>query len=67
MNTRKLRGRIREYYETQEAFAKALEMSPATLSKKLSGKTEWDRQEIEEACILLCIPIEEIALYFFTH
>ena len=67
MNTRKLRGRIREYYETQEAFAKALEMSPATLSKKLSGKTEWDRQEIEEACILLCIPIEEITSYFFTH
>ena len=67
MNTRKLRGRIREYYETQEAFAKALEMSPATLSKKLMGKTEWDRQEIEEVCILLCIPIEEIPLYFFTH
>lgn len=67
MNTRKLRGRIREYYETQEAFAKALEMSPATLSKKLGGKTEWGRQEIEEVCTLLCIPIEEIPSYFFTH
>ena len=66
MNTRKLRGRIRECYETQEAFAKALNMSPATLSKKLMGKTEWDRQEIEEACTLLCIPPEEIHAYFFT-
>lgn len=66
MNTRKLRGRIRECYETQDAFAKALNMSPATLSKKLMGKTEWDRQEIEMACTLLCIPPEEIHAYFFT-
>ena len=67
MNTRKLRGRIRECYETQDAFAKALDMSPATLSKKLVGKTEWDRQEIEEVCNLLRIPVEEIHVYFFTH
>ena len=67
MNTRKLRGRIREHYETQEAFAKALEMSPATLSKKLMGKTEWDRQEIEEVCALLHIAIEEIPSYFFSQ
>ena len=66
MNTRKLRGRIRECYETQEAFAKALNVSPATLSKKLMGKTEWDRQEIEEACSLLNIPAEEIPTYFFA-
>ena len=67
MNTRKLRGRIREYYETQEAFAKALNMSPATLSKKLMGKTQWDRREIEEVCILLHIPAEEIPSYFFIQ
>ena len=66
MNTRKLRGRIREYYETQEAFAKALDMSPTTLSKKLMGKTEWGRQEIVEACALLAIPAEEIPAYFFS-
>ena len=67
MNFRKLRGRIREYYETQDAFAKALGMSPATLSKKLMGKTEWARQEIEEVCNLLRIPAEEIPAYFFNH
>ena len=67
MNTRKLRGRIRECYETQDAFARALNMSPATLSKKLMGKTEWGRQEIEEACALLAIPAEEIPAYFFNH
>ena len=66
MNTRKLRGRIREHYGTQEAFAKALDISPATLSKKLVGKTEWGRQEIEEVCTLLNIPAEEIHAYFFT-
>ena len=67
MNTRKLRGRIREYYDTQEAFAKALNMSPATLSRKLTGRTQWDRQEIEEVCTLLYIPAEEIPSYFFIH
>lgn len=66
MNTRKLRGRIRECYKTQEAFAKALNVSPATLSKKLMGKTEWDRQEIENVCALLDIPAGEIHAYFFT-
>ena len=66
MNTRKLRGRIRECYETQAAFAEALKMSPATLSKKLMGQTEWTRQEIENASTLLAIPAEEIPAYFFT-
>lgn len=67
MNTRKLRGRIRECYATQEAFAKALNISPTTLSKKLMGKTEWCRQEIEEVCTLLDIPVEEIPAYFFNQ
>ena len=66
MNEMKLRGRIREKFGTQEAFAKAVGMSETTLSSKLNGKTDWTRAEIEKASTLLGIPIEEIPCYFFA-
>lgn len=66
MKFRKLRGRIREYYETQELFANDLGISATTLSKKLNGKTEWTRQEIERACLRLEIPGEDVSAYFFA-
>lgn len=66
MNESKLRGRIREKFGTQEAFADAMKMSHTTLSAKLNGKSEWKRQEIEDACRLLGISAEEIPLYFFS-
>lgn len=62
----KLRGRIREKFGTQEAFALATGMSPSTLSSKLSGKTDWTRQEIERVCELLGIPMAEAHTYFFA-
>lgn len=67
MNDRKLRGLIREKYGTQAAFSDALGMSEATLSAKLNGKTEWTRQEIEDACRLLDISAEGIPTYFFNQ
>ncbi len=66
MSYPKLRGIIREKFGTQEAFAKALGKSETTVSAKLSGKTEWTRQEIEDACRLLGIPIADAHAYFFT-
>lgn len=66
MSYPKLRGAIREKFGTQEAFAKAMEMHPTTLSAKLSGKTDWTRQEVENACRLLDLTGEEIHAYFFT-
>jgi transcriptional regulator with XRE-family HTH domain len=62
----KLRGAIREKFETQEAFSKALGVSDSTLSNKLNGKTDWARQEIEDACRLLGIPIADAHAYFFA-
>lgn len=62
----KLRGRIREVYGTQEAFACAMKMSTPTLSKKLNNVTDWNRAEIDRACELLHIPLEEVPLYFFA-
>lgn len=66
MSYSKLRGRIKEKFGTQEAFAKAMNMNYTTLSNKLNGKTEWTREEIERACTLLEIPVLEIPAYFFN-
>ena len=65
MKYSKLRGRIAEVFGTQKAFAAAMGMNVGTMCLKLSGKAEWDRQEISKAGKLLDIPLEEAHLYFF--
>lgn len=67
MSYAKLRGKIREVYGSEGAFAVAMGMNPASLSAKLGNKSPWKREEIEKACQLLHIPIEEVYLYFFTR
>lgn len=66
MSYAKLRGKIREVFGTNAAFAAAMPMDLSTLSAKLNGKSPWKREEIEQACVILGIPIEEVYLYFFT-
>lgn len=66
MSYAKLRGRIREKCGRQEDFAAMMGMSPATLSAKLTGRTEWTRPEIVKACELLDIPLEDAHSYFFA-
>lgn len=66
MSYSKLRGRIVEYFGTNAAFADAMSIDRSSLSFKLNNKTSWKREEIEKACILLEIPIEEVHLYFFS-
>ena len=65
MSYAKLRGKIREVFGTQGAFACELGMDEATLSKKLNNKTEWTREEIEKACKILGIPKNNLHEYFF--
>lgn len=66
MSYAKLKGKILEVFKTQEAFAQAMGMDKSTLNLKLNNKAPWKREEIEKACELLNIPIEEVYLYFFT-
>lgn len=61
----RLRGRIREYFSTQAAFAQAIEMSESSLSQKLNGWSEWDTGEMRRACEVLEIPADKLHLYFF--
>lgn len=66
MSYAKLRGRIREIYGTDEAFAKAMGINKTTISKKLNNKTSWSREEIEKACNLLKVDISKMHIYFFV-
>lgn len=65
-NYAKLRGKIREVFGTQEAFAEAMDMNVTTVSIKLNGKSDWTRSEIAKSCNLLRIPVAEAYAYFFT-
>lgn len=62
----KLNGVIREKFGRQEDFAVAMGKDPATISKKLNNLSDWKRAEIERACELLGIPLEEVSSYFFA-
>ena len=62
----KLRGRIREKFGKQAAFARAIGRGPAAVSLKLTGKRSWTREEIEVSCSVLDIPLSEVHIYFFN-
>ena len=65
MSYSKLRGKIKEFFGINEKFAKAMGIDLSSLSAKLNNKSPWKREEIEKACALLHIPIEEVWIYFF--
>ncbi len=60
-----LRGLIKEKFGTQGAFAVAMGMDESTLSKKLCGRVEWTRDEMERACKLLGKTMHDVPPLFF--
>ena len=66
MSYSKLRGKIREVFGTQEAFADAMGMSKGGLSMRLNNKVKWTLDEVTKAVDLLKIEDHEIPAYFFT-
>lgn len=62
----KLRGKIKEVFGTQSAFAEAMGMSSTSLSAKLNNNVEFSQKEIDRAVNLLKSEKEEIPAYFFT-
>ena len=66
MSYKKLKLKIKEVYDTQEVFAKAMEMSKTAVNQRLNGSVEWKTSEIAKACELLHIPLTDAHLYFFT-
>lgn len=63
----KLKGKIKEVYGTQAAFAEAMNMAQTSLSFKLNNASEWSQEEMETAMELLSIPRQSVRTYFFTH
>lgn len=61
----KLRERIKAVFGTQKAFADAMGINVATLNAKLNNRATWTSEEIEKACGLLNIPMENVCEYFF--
>lgn len=61
----KLRGRIKEIFGTEYAFADAMGYNRSTISAKLNQQSEWTRADMDKACTLLNIQFSEVGLYFF--
>lgn len=62
----KLRGRIVEYYKTQKRFATKVGISQNAFSRKMTGRSGMDQEDIVRWCELLNIDRNEIGDYFFT-
>lgn len=60
----RLRGRIREIFKTEEAFANALGIARPTLSAIFNSKANFSQESIAKAVELLNIEKEEVYFYF---
>lgn len=63
----KLKGRIKEKVNTQENFAKELNISVPSLIKKLNNKSQFTQTEINKARTILDIPDNDLNIYFFSE
>ena len=62
----KLRGRIKEYFDTIDNFAEKMNLSSTAVINKLCNRSPFKQPEITLACTLLEIPDEKIHIYIFT-
>ncbi len=62
----KLRGKIKEVFETQDKFAEALGIGRVSLSQRLTNKLEFSQTEISRGVDLLGISRDDIPCYFFA-
>ena len=62
----KLRGRIKEKYGSEKAFAEAMGLSQATLSLKLNGESATSCAQAMTWAQALQIGIDEMGVYFFN-
>lgn len=65
-NYNKLKGRIKEICQTQEKFAKELNISEPALIKKLNNQSQFTQTEILKSREILNISDTEVDKYFFS-
>lgn len=65
-NFDRLKGKIKEVFNTQNDFAKAMKIAPNTLSSKLNNQSYFSTEEISRAVELLRIsnPVEAWDIFF---
>ena len=62
----KLNGKIKERFNNRNDFAKLINLSSNSLSKKLNNKVPLTSPEIYKIVEILGIEISEIPIYFYT-
>ena len=62
----KLRGRIKEKFNTLDSFAEALGMSRTSLSQRLNNQLEFSQNEIAKALVLLDEDEVNMVDFFYT-
>lgn len=62
---KKLKGRIIEKHDSILAFANTMQRSRASVYNKLSGATDFSKEDIVKWCEVLEIPMDQITEYFF--
>ncbi|MCC8014690.1 MAG: DUF739 family protein, partial [Eubacterium sp.] len=63
----KLRGKIKEKFNTQDNFAKMLGIGRVSLSQRLNNQLEFSTAEILRAIKLLGLSEKDIPEYFFVQ
>ncbi len=63
----KLKGRIKEKFNSQSNFVKKLNMSEQVFSKRINNQVQFDSSEIKKMAALLEINDDEISEYFFKE
>lgn len=67
VNTNKIKGKMKELEITQLDVAKALSLSPPTVSQKLNNVRDFNLEEAEKLSDMLHIEVGEFGAYFFAH
>ena len=62
----KLKGKIKEIYDTQERFARDIKLSTTSTGYKLNNQTQFKQEEIYTIKNKLGIEDSELSVYFFT-
>ena len=63
----KLRGKIKEVFGTEQAFAKSLGICRVSLYKRLRNRLDFTREEMIRACDLLGVDYSDMSIYFFAR
>ena len=66
-NYDKLQGKIKEVFNTQDNFAKAIGCSVTSVNYKLNNKRKFTQDEISKSVVVLNLLPSDISIYFFNQ